>query len=80
MMWNDGWSSGEWVAMGLVMLAFLAVVVAALVVLLRSDRSALRGEGDGGSGGGLRVLDERFAGGEIDADDYTKRRDLLRSK
>jgi putative membrane protein len=26
----------------------------------------------------LRILDERFARGDIDADEYTKRRDLLR--
>jgi putative membrane protein len=27
----------------------------------------------------MRILDERFARGEIDADDYQQRRDLLRS-
>jgi uncharacterized membrane protein len=27
----------------------------------------------------LRILDERFARGEIDADEFTKRRDLLKS-
>lgn len=28
----------------------------------------------------MRILDERLARGEIDADDYEKRRDLLRSR
>jgi putative membrane protein len=28
----------------------------------------------------LRILDERFARGEIDADEYNQRRDLLRSR
>jgi putative membrane protein len=31
-----------------------------------------------GSSDALRILDERFARGEIDADEYTKRKELLR--
>jgi putative membrane protein len=81
MWWHDaGWGWGGWVLMTLLMLAFWALVVGAVVVLVRALR------GGGGSrqdseatppGSALHVLDERFARGEIDAEEYTARRDLL---
>jgi putative membrane protein len=79
MRWNDGGSAGSWVALTLVMLAFLGVV-AALFALGRRDRSSSTGEGDRGSGGARAMLDERFARGDIDAAEYTRRRDVLRSQ
>jgi putative membrane protein len=69
--------------MAIMMLIFFALVAAVIIAVLRP----------GGWGGGdatprgagraedaLRLLDERFARGEIDAEEYTKRRDLLRSQ
>lgn len=62
-----------WVLMGLFTLLFWGVVIAAGYALLRvalergrSTRSDAR-----------RLLDERLARGEIDADEYTRRRELL---
>lgn len=82
MWWNDGtgyamgW--GGWLLMTLVMLAFWGLVVAGIWALFRTaaaDRTA-------GPASGTRareILDERFANGDIDADEYRTRRDELRT-
>jgi putative membrane protein len=64
-------------------LLLLAAVVVLVVLFIRQER--MRRHGGLVSAGGasapfdaLRILDERFAKGEIDAEDYTVRRDLLR--
>jgi putative membrane protein len=60
------------------MLAFWALVVfggVAVYRLLRDRDERSRGERSDPE----RLLDERFARGEIDADEYRQRRDLLRS-
>ena len=80
MMWGYGYGDTGWVGwlvMGLIMLLFWALVIGGVVFLVRySGRS--RG-GGGGSSDALRILDERFARGEIDADEYARRRQLLSS-
>jgi putative membrane protein len=77
MMWfGNGMGWGGWMIGGLVSLAFWAFVVFGAVALFRS-----------GSLGGSRpeqrtpeqILDERFARGEIDVEEYTRRHDLLRA-
>jgi putative membrane protein len=72
MMWGDGWCG---FGTGLVWLVFLAVVVAGIVLALRgsSDRAIDRGRGKNA----LDVLEERFARGEIDRDEYEERRRVL---
>jgi putative membrane protein len=75
-MWDDGrdhMGRGWWWVMGVGWLVFLALVVVLSVVLVvhftqqgRTRRSA------------EDVLAERFARGEIDEDEYRKRRDALR--
>lgn len=72
MMWGAG---GWW--WGWIMMAAFWVVVVLLVVLAirttgRDDRS--------GSDEAEHRLDERFASGEIDADEYESRRKLLRQR
>ena len=79
MMWssNDmGW--GGWIMMTAGMLMILALVVVAIIALLpagRENRSLVRG--GPGQNDPLQVLDERFARGEIDLEDYQARRALL---
>ena len=76
--WHDGWGPGAWIAMAFVMLVFWTILVAAIITLVRSNQGGqdhtVRGVGDA-----ERILAERFARGEIDADEYKQRRDLLRS-
>jgi len=77
MMWSNyymGW--GGWIVMTLAMVAFWALVVFAVVAIFRGTRDASTTvrtpERDP-----MEILDERFARGEIDADDYHARQDVL---
>ena len=78
---GGGMGSGGWLAMGLMMVVFWTVVIAAVVIVVRgashshADLTATLAAPDPA----LRILDERFARGEIDAEEYAQRRDLLRS-
>jgi putative membrane protein len=68
-----GW--GGWLVGGVMMLAFFALVVVGVIALARGwpigrlgvDRRTAE-----------QVLDDRFARGEIDVEEYTRRRELLR--
>jgi len=79
-MWygNDpGW--GGWLLMIFGMVAFCTLVVVAVIALVRG----LRDDGRQRRPAGVdprRLLDERFARGEIDAEEYTARRELLESR
>lgn len=87
MMWNDGMGWSGWLVMSLTALAFWVLVVVVVVALFRGPRtgSEMRVAGhDGhaghqGDGSADLILDERFARGEIDADEYLARRIALRS-
>jgi putative membrane protein len=77
--WN--WDEGAWLGMGVGMLLWvvLGVVVVWLIVRglialerTRSDRPTASGPDD--------ILRERFARGEIDAEEFERRLTLLRSK
>ena len=77
--WYDGgigW--GGWIVMTLMMLAFWALLIFGGVAIYRStrrdDHQSPQGRADA-----QRLLDERFARGEIDAEDYQARRELLRA-
>lgn len=81
--WNGGWGWGAWLAMGFMMLVVWGSIVAVVVLLVRGtggiSRAPAAPPGEAGDQA-LRILDERFARGEIDADEYRSRRDLLRSR
>ncbi len=76
---HGGW--GGWVLMSLAMLAFWSLLIAAIVMIVKSWRGDEPARPGGGSppepDDALRVLDQRFARGEIDADEYSARRELL---
>ena len=69
--------------MGLFMLAFWGLIAALVVYVVRNlghrppDQS---GTSAAPPDQALRILDERFAHGDIDADEYNQRRDVLRSR
>lgn len=80
MWWHNGFSWGAWVVMTLFMVAFWALVVYAFAALFRSNGRDARGTGDGSAAGDpLQILDERFARGDIDVDEYHARRHTLRT-
>ncbi len=77
--WYDGgvgWAG--WILMTLMMLAFWALLIFGGLAVFRSLRRDDNRSSDGRADA-ERLLDERFARGEIDADDYRERRELLRS-
>ena len=89
MWWNNGtdwggmgWGgmgAGTWVVMSLLMLAFWALVVFGVIALFRSGKTS---DSDGGapSSPPQQLLDDRFARGEIDAEEDQARKGLLHSR
>jgi putative membrane protein len=73
--WDAGWG----VVMMLLALLFMALVVVGVVFLVRPSSSAEPPERRPDGGRALDVLDERFARGEIDRDEYEERRRVLTS-
>ena len=77
MHWGNGWSWSDWLAMSLMMVVFWGLVVAGVVYLVRTmgrpgdDR---RGADDDPP---ERILEQRFARGEIDEDEFRRGRDAL---
>ena len=76
MMWGNGMGWGGWLLMSLTTVAFWAVVVFGIVALFRDSGGP--GPRDGRrDGDARRILDERFARGEIDAEEYRSRQSIL---
>jgi len=66
------------------LIALAAIVVVVVNVLGRHSGSSISHvhglpQSSGESSHALHLLDERFARGEIDAEEFTKRRDILRA-
>ncbi|MGL3808140.1 SHOCT domain-containing protein [Paeniglutamicibacter sp. R2-26] len=81
--WNDGWGVWGWALMALTMLFFWGGVVTVVILLVRGRGS--EGPGHSGRYGAShdeaeRILNERFARGEIDETEFTARRETLRRK
>lgn len=81
MMWNYGMGWAGWLLMSATMVAFWALVVFAVVALFRgSSRNAPPAPPAPRTGyDAEQVLDQRFARGEIDTEEYHARREVLRS-
>ena len=89
-MWDDaGWGGGMWGMHGwggwwalAVMFGILLLVVAAAAVLAVSLGRPRQQEppAEQGATGADRLLDERFARGEIDEQEYLHRRAVLRGR
>lgn len=78
MWWNDGMGWGGWVVMSLVMVIFWALVIFAIVAIFRGVRDDRAARVSGGRDP-LQILDERFARGEIDEEEYHARQNTLRT-
>ena len=80
--YNGGSHWGLWLLMSLAMLVFWGILAWAVVNIVRHNNAHRdgRSQSPAGTGGSdaLRILDERFARGEIETDEYTRRRELLK--
>lgn len=76
MMWGNGMGWGGWLLMSLTTVGFWALVVFGIVALFRGTRDA--GTRDRSpERGAHQLLDERFARGEIDVEEYRARQGAL---
>jgi len=77
-MWHNGWTGTNWVLMAVLMLLFWGAVAALVLWLLANRRvpqppTPARPDGPQARA----ILDERLARGELSAEEYQERRDLL---
>jgi putative membrane protein len=72
---NGAWHPWAAVLMGVGMLVFLVLVICGMVALFRISGSG-RSSGDSDPN---QILKERLTRGEIDIEDYKRRRDLISS-
>lgn len=79
MWWNDTMGWGGWSAMALTMGIFWGLVIFGVVAIFRSDRSSQPPSQLPSERTPMQMLDERFARGEIEADEYHARREVLRA-
>lgn len=80
MMWDDSWHAGQWLAMTLIML--LVVALGALFVVWLVRATGLSGRSseppwEPRHATPEEILSERFARGEIDEDEFARRKSLL---
>lgn len=81
MMW--GWGPGGWagwLVMGLFMLAFWGGLIVLAVWVIRSFSSEGRERSAGSPGGAIAILEERFARGEIDREEFESRKAALEGR
>jgi putative membrane protein len=73
MYWGTGdWNWAAWLAMTVSMVAFWGLIASAIISLARRPtRHGPTAE---------QILDERFASGDIDDDEYRRRQSTLRSR
>lgn len=69
-MWNHAYDSTSWFAMIAMMTLMSALTAVVIIAIVRSVRD---GKGDVAQ----RVLDERYARGELNSDEYDERRRRL---
>lgn len=78
--WDQSWGIGGWIAMGLMMLLFWGGLITVVILLLRGSHSGGRGLSGPPHDDSERILNERFARGEIDEIEFKARRAALRHR
>lgn len=82
---GNGWGGGQWVAMILMMVVFWGVIAAIAISWTRSSSRSHHEHHSlpvppAVSHDAEKILHERFARGEIDEDEYTRRHELLKER
>ena len=77
--WGGNIGIGGWIAMGLMMLLFWGGIATLVILLLRGNHAGVRGF-QGPPDDSERILNERFARGEIDETEFNARRAALRRR
>ncbi len=73
---EGGWGAGQWLAMGAVMVVCSVLVTGLVVWAVRAYGNGATSRSDG-IGGADRVLADRYARGEIDEEEFARRRGVL---
>lgn len=76
--YGDGVGWGGWIVMTLSMVAFWALVAFAGVAMIRGF-GGTNPVDSGATRDPMRILDERFALGEIDVEEYERRKGVLKT-
>jgi putative membrane protein len=78
MFWSDGWGPGTifGLLMGALWIAFWVVAIVLVVNAVRRSRHA----GSSRSSDALSILEQRYARGEMDRDEFLERRRVLREE
>jgi putative membrane protein len=82
---GNGWGGGHWIAAILMMVLFWGVIAAIVLSVIRSTGWSRHGHhaplnSPAPTPDAERILHERFARGEIDDAEYTRRHDLLKER
>ena len=80
-MWGDGWGMGWWWLFGLLLFIGIVLLIVLVVRLLGGGISRGGGPGAGGAIAGpsraRQILDERYAKGELTAEQYREQVQVL---
>ncbi len=78
MWWTGEWNSWAALAMSPSMILFWGLLFWGMLSIVRGSGRSASSSGTSGSSDPEQLLKERFARGEIDADGYEQRREVLR--
>ncbi|MBX3093787.1 MAG: SHOCT domain-containing protein [Cryobacterium sp.] len=79
MMWGDSWGMGWWWLIGLLLLVGIVLLIVLLVRMLSGSQGGTPGTAGTtvGPSRARQILDERFATGELTADQYREQVQVL---
>lgn len=77
--WWPGNNPNGWIGMIIGLIIFVAAIIVLIVILLRPKHTdQYRDHSRESQDNSIRILDERFAKGEIDEEEYKKRKEILK--